>query len=154
MSEDCYCGAMRNIDDCCGPYLAGEAQAPTPEALMRSRYSAYVTGNNAYLLSTWHPDTRPAELDVSAEAGAWFGLNVLNASEKGDTGIVEFEAFYRQDERMYTMHERSRFVRENGQWLYVDGDQLEQKPIKPVKVGRNDPCPCGSGKKFKRCCMK
>lgn len=149
MGDDCYCGSGRKIDNCCGIYLEGKADAPTPEALMRSRYSAYVTGNNDHLLRTWHAETRPENLDVSADTGDWAGLEVLDSRQDGDAGIVEFRAFYRDGGRMAVLHERSRFVREQGRWFYVDGDQVKEKP---VKVGRNDPCPCGSGKKFKRCC--
>ncbi len=116
---------------------------------MRSRYCAYVLKRSDYLAATWHPSTRPASLDVSSDDTAWQRLVIVD-TEKGGIddreGEVEFAAYFLGGE----LHERSRFLKEAGQWLYVDGDILP--PRTEVKVGRNDPCPCGSGKKFKKCC--
>ncbi|HYD75802.1 YchJ family protein [Ramlibacter sp.] len=109
-------------DQCCGPWLAG-APAPDAEALMRSRYTAYVLGDEAYLLATWHPRTRPADVRPDP-AVKWLGLEVrdhrvLDASH----AEVEFVARYRVQGRGTRLHERSRFVREDdGRWYYVDGD--------------------------------
>ncbi len=123
--------------------------ATTAEALMRSRFSAFVLKNSAYLLASWQSSTRPPELDLSDDETHWQRLHIM-ASEQGtagdSTGYVEFAAFYDGGQ----LHERSRFVREEGRWVYVDGEILP--PVEPVKVGRNDPCPCGSGKKYKKCC--
>jgi len=116
---------------------------------MRSRYSAYVLKRSDYLAATWHPSTRPASLDVSADDTQWQRLEIV-ATEKGGSGdndgVVEFAAYYQGGQ----LHERSRFLKEEGKWLYVDGDILP--PVTETKAGRNDPCPCGSGKKFKKCC--
>jgi SEC-C motif-containing protein len=97
--------------------------APNAEALMRSRYSAYVLGLEPYLLATWHLDTRPAALDLAQDAPTqWLGLAVKR-HETSDAAhaIVEFVARYKVNGRAYRLHETSRFVRENGQWLYLDG---------------------------------
>ena len=96
---------------------------------MRSRYTAYVRGNSAYLLATWHPSTRPAELDLSTESGTrWLGLKISRAQESGDTASVEFIARYRIGGRAHRLHEKSRFVRENGHWYYIDGEFPEPSP--------------------------
>ena len=137
----CPCGSAKPLNDCCGRYHAGEP-APTAEALMRSRYSAYVLKLSGYLRETWHPSTRPPGLDVSEDEVVWQRLQVIASG----AGWVEFAAFYAGGQ----LHERSRFVQEDGRWFYLDGEMLP--PITAEKPGRNTPCPCGSGKKYKRCC--
>lgn len=119
---------------------------------MRSRYCAFVRQDAAYLLRTWHPDTRPANIDFHGPQPVWRSLEIRR-TEAGtaadDTGRVEFVAHYLSEGRPGTLHETSRFVRRDGQWLYVGGDIAETPAPRP---GRNAPCPCGSGRKFKRCC--
>lgn len=147
----CPCGSGRTFGGCCGRYLGG-LPAPTAEALMRSRYTAYYLGDEDYLRRTWHSSTRPESLEM--EAGpTWTSLEIC-ATEEGaeadERGRVEFVARYVAEGRPGTLHESSRFLREEGRWVYVDGE-LYQQPGEG-KVGRNAPCPCGSGRKFKRCC--
>lgn len=116
---------------------------------MRSRYSAYVLKQSAYLAQTWHPSTRPAALNIDADPVSWQRLAMLacEAGGEGDAqGTVEFVAWYAGGQ----LHERSRFVREGGRWFYVDGEILPA--VAADKIGRNAPCPCGSGKKYKKCC--
>jgi SEC-C motif-containing protein len=109
---------------CCGRYLGGESLAPDAEQLMRSRYTAYTLGLAPYLLSTWHPSTRPAELSLDANV-KWLGLEVRHHNaQDAERAEVEFVARSRVGGRGQRLHERSRFVREAGQWLYVDGDLL------------------------------
>jgi SEC-C motif domain protein len=111
------------VGRCCGPALSGAAAAVTAEALMRSRYSAYLIGNTDYLLSTWHPDTRPASL-VLDDAQRWIGLTIKSVtagSERDTEGTVEFIARFKIHGRGHRLHERSRFVREQGLWFYRDG---------------------------------
>jgi SEC-C motif domain protein len=104
---------------CCGRYHHG-AVPVTPEALMRSRYTAFSLHNAPYLLSTWHPSTRPATIDF--EAGRdWYMLKIIAAAETGDTGTVSFAARSRLGGRTWTLEEVSRFIRENGRWYYVEG---------------------------------
>jgi SEC-C motif-containing protein len=119
----CPCDSGQPYGDCCGPWHAGLATgvaAPTPEALMRSRYSAYVLGLIDYLLATWHPSTSPGELALSPVK--WLGLEVRHAQATGEAGVVEFVARYRENGRGVRMQEVSRFVREEGRWFYIDGE--------------------------------
>jgi len=123
----CPCGSGKTYADCCGRWHAGYTQdqpAPTPEALMRSRYSAYALGLIDYLLATWHPSTSPGELALSPVK--WLGLEVRHAQATGDAGVVEFVARYRDAGRGVRLHEVSRFVREDGRWLYIDGTQQDE----------------------------
>lgn len=122
-AEGCPCGSGKALADCCGRYHAGEA-TPDAEKLMRSRYSAYVLGREDYLLATWHPDTRPADLDLNAPPRAqWLGLTVKShAAQDAEHATVEFVARYKLNGRAFRLHETSRFVRIEGCWMYVDGD--------------------------------
>ncbi|MGQ0621363.1 MAG: YchJ family protein [Panacagrimonas sp.] len=120
-TASCPCGSGQTYAACCGRWHAGEP-APTAEALMRSRYSAFVLEMAGYLLTTWHASTRPAS--VAFEPGTtWLGLRVKCARGTGaDTAAVEFVARYRLGGgSAVRLHERSRFVREEGRWYYVDG---------------------------------
>ncbi len=152
--EVCPCGLGLPYGDCCGALHSGGAMATTPEQLMRSRYSAYVLLNDHYLCQSWHVSTRPTELDLTP-AMQWLGLTITDApapdtaSIRGE-GWVEFSARFSLFGRIEQLRERSRFLYEQGRWFYVDGQR--QTETKPVKIGRNDPCPCGSGRKYKQCC--
>lgn len=152
---DCPCGNGL-FKECCGPYLAGDQAAPTAETLMRSRYSAYVVNDVAYLLKTWHPASRPEEDFVLEESIRWQGLEIVDTaagSETEDSGQVEFIARYLVGAQPGQLRERSDFRREDGLWYYIDGVEVKAQPVSVTKIGRNEPCPCGSGKKYKRCCM-
>jgi SEC-C motif-containing protein len=119
----CPCGRRTRYTHCCGPLHDGGV-APTAEALMRSRYSAYVMKREDYLLATWHPSTRPASLNLAAQlpAPTWLGLDVKRHREDGEQAVVEFVARLRYGGgKAQRMHEISRFVREHGRWYYVDG---------------------------------
>ncbi|MCW2758425.1 MAG: hypothetical protein JWO46_2171 [Nocardioidaceae bacterium] len=118
----CPCGSGTPYAGCCGPLHAGEP-APTAERLMRSRYAAFVTGDEDHLFRTWHPRTRPD--DLSLPAVTWTGLEVLAVEAGGvddSTGTVEFVARSRDASGDHALHETSRFVRRAGRWVYVDGD--------------------------------
>ncbi len=120
---------------------------------MRSRYVAYTVRNADYLLRTWHPSTRPAALHDLAQT-QWKGLDVIQTEAGSATdskGVVEFRAHYVANHRATSIHEISRFAKENGQWYYVDA-LPDAAPTGSRKMNRNAPCPCGSGKKYKRCC--
>jgi len=123
-TTSCPCGSGHTFQDCCGRYIEGEHLAPTPEALMRSRYSAYALGNEPYLLATWHASTRPEKLNLDEQTTIkWSGLDIISApGAEGDTGFVEFVARFKDNGRAGKLHERSRFRRENDRWYYVDGD--------------------------------
>ncbi|MFJ2742979.1 YchJ family protein [Streptomyces sp. NPDC087440] len=119
----CPCGRAESYADCCGRFHRGDATAPTAERLMRSRYSAFVVLDVPYLLRTWHPTTRPADLDLDP-AMRWTGLDILRAeggSAFHQEGVVEFRAHYVHDGEADSQHEVSRFVRAEGHWTYLDG---------------------------------
>lgn len=123
----CPCGSDLPYANCCQRWhdgLAGDVHPPTPEALMRSRYSAYVVGRIDYLLATWHPSTAPGELELSPVK--WLGLEVRHAEQAGDAGVVEFVALCRVNGRARRMHEISHFTRQDGRWLYIDGTMVDE----------------------------
>ena len=128
----CPCGRLDvkkkplALPACCGVFLDDFAGNPAPDAesLMRSRYSAFVQGRSDYLLATWHASTRPPQLELSDKA-RWLGLEVRSHRViDACHAEVEFVARYREAGRAIRLHERSRFVREQGRWWYVDGDQF------------------------------
>ena len=158
--NDCPCGSGSPLAQCCDPYLSGRAAAPTAEALMRSRYAGYALGRLEYIENTFAPESRR---DFDREAARkwsrdsqWKGLKIestKDGGEKDSEGVVSFTALYSQDGKDYRHEEIASFRKEKGVWYFVDG-----KPPVPetyVKtgpdLGRNDPCHCGSGKKFKKC---
>ena len=119
----CPCGTGLPYAECCGRLHDGTATAATAEQLMPSRYSAFVVGDPAYLLATWHPSTRPPSLELDPTV-RWTGLDVLTTADGGllaSEGTVEFRAWYRHEGETGSQHERSRFVREDGAWSYLDG---------------------------------
>ena len=119
MPTPCPCTLANPYTTCCKPLHDGAA-APTAEALMRSRYSAYVLELGAHLLSTWHPSTRPPSLEL--QNTKWLGLTVKQHNQTGDTATVEFVARYKVQGKAHRLQEKSRFVRENGRWFYLDGE--------------------------------
>ena len=155
----CPCGGSA-LAECCGPYISGEAAAPTAEALMRSRYTAYTQQAIDYVVNTHDPGSRDQVDREGAESWAreatWVGLEIRDtvAGKAGDdSGEVEFVARYQIKDNEFAHHERSRFRRRAGRWVYVDGAAVAPKATPTAaKVGRNEPCPCGSGKKHKKCC--
>jgi SEC-C motif-containing protein len=157
----CPCGSNKNYQECCGQYISGKNAAPTPEALMRSRYSAFTQANIDYITATMKgvvaTDFDPISAKAWAQQAQWQRLEVLNAPlvvAESHKGFVEFMAFYQLNGRDQTIHEVSEFHLEKGQWYYVDGKSIapRSKSSNNQQVGRNDPCSCGSGKKFKKCC--
>ena len=157
----CECGLGPSIDQCCGRYISGGKTAPTAEALMRSRYTAYVLEEIDYIEKTHDPDKR-AEMDPDgarqwSEQAEWIGLDVSateTGGEKDDEGVVEFNAKYELKDKIINHRERAVFKKIKGRWFYHDGDMIKAKPMvrEGRKVGRNEPCSCGSGKKYKKCC--
>ena len=120
----CPCGSDEQYTDCCGRYIEGNETPATAGALMRSRYTAYTLSNEEYLLNTWHASTRPQQLGLSNETHEkWLGLQVRrHEHQDADHAVVEFVARYKVGGRAHRMHEVSRFVREDGRWLYVSGE--------------------------------
>ena len=119
----CPCGSGEPYARCCGRWHAGpeHLQAPTAEALMRCRYSAYVLGLHAYVLDTWHPQTRPAALEPDPPGQRWLGLEVKRHEVQDEShAMVEFVARVKLAGRAQRLQERSRFERVGGRWLYLD----------------------------------
>ncbi|MBU0926553.1 MAG: YchJ family protein [Spirochaetes bacterium] len=160
MSELCPCGSGRDYSACCGPVISGAAKAQTAEALMRSRYSAYAKGEVDYIMkSCVEDDGIDAEATRSwSENADWKGLKILRTEKGGPSdaeGVVEFVASYVMDGLKDEHKETARFVKKDGTWLYDSGDVKTATVVRATpKVGRNEPCPCGSGKKYKQCCGK
>lgn len=155
----CPCGSDRNFDACCGPVLGGQP-AVTAEALMRSRYTAYVQRNLDHIAATNAAAIGSAFDRASAEESArdieWLGLDIVDVVAGGaedDTGQVEFRARFSRLGQDFIHHEAATFHREDGHWVYAEGRvNPKSMPRRAAQVGRNEPCPCGSGKKFKKCC--
>ncbi len=159
--EHCPCGSEESYAECCGQVHDGHRPPPTAEALLRSRYAAFAKGKVDYLLETAHPDIRE-DLDEEslrswAEESKWLGLEIVETQlggEDDDEGLVEFIAHYENsDGESVDHHERSYFKKDDGRWYFLDGEPAVREPYRreEPKIGRNDPCHCGSGKKFKKC---
>ncbi len=159
--DKCPCGSGQAYSECCEPIIKGERAAETPEQVMRARYSAYAKVETDYLQASLHPDKKddhdPESTRHWAENAEWHGLEIIKIEDGGpedNEGDVEFRASYTHKGERETHHELAHFSKEEDAWYYVEGE-----PVKPAtfvregpKIGRNDPCPCGSGKKYKHCC--
>jgi len=157
----CPCNSGLDYAACCEPYISGARKAPGPEALMRSRYTAYALQIMPYLAATLHPGQRHDYDEAGAERWAresqWENLEIVDVSgvpEGSSTGTVEFRATYRRKGEKIVHHERAEFRKEGDTWYFYDGKMVGPGQVRrdSPKVGRNDPCPCGSGRKYKKCC--
>jgi SEC-C motif domain protein len=160
LMSNCPCGSGKSFETCCGPILAG-APASTAEALMRSRYTAYVKHEIAHLERTLslaqRKDFAAEEAKKWAESSEWLGLTILQTDkggEKDEVGAVQFSAKFRMEGQDREHVEAALFAREEGRWVYTGQVDEPGQTVRreAPKVGRNDPCPCGSGKKYKKCC--
>jgi SEC-C motif-containing protein len=158
--EPCPCGSGDTLGGCCGPYITRAAAAPTAESLMRSRYTAYVLGEIDWIFGSHDPagadEVDRASTEKWSKEARWKGLEIKSKAQgqAGDqTGTVEFVATYELGNQTVAHHELARFKKIEDRWYYVDGDMVKPRPIvrESPKVGRNDPCPCGSGQKYKKC---
>ena len=157
----CPCGSGIEFGSCCEPVIDGSRKAGSPEALMRARYSAFVKRRLSFIEQSIHPKMRhnhdPKSTREWSLRSEWLGLSVV-ATEGGgpeqNAGSVEFIARYRSDGNDLEHHEKADFRRDDDSWYFFDGKVIGDAPIARdnPKVGRNDPCPCGSGRKYKRCC--
>lgn len=156
----CPCGSGLELEACCGPIMEG-APAPTAETLMRARYTAFVTNRiDDFAYDTLAPEARDGydrdEVERAAREAEGVSLDirhVIGGTASDEIGSVEFVARFRIRGQMQVHHELATFRQEEGRWLYVDGEiNPKSPPVRVVKIGRNDPCPCGSGKKYKKCC--
>jgi len=157
----CHCGDERPYEACCGPFIQGIEAPPTAETLMRSRYSAYVVGAIDYIIDSNDPEEVEKVDRESTESWSknseWHGLEVLSVENglAGDSkGVVEFTADFTFEDERQKHHEVAYFRKRENRWYYADGQMKKGETFtrEMPKVGRNDPCPCGSGKKFKKCC--
>lgn len=156
----CHCDSEKKFTECCSPFLAGDANPATAVECMRSRYSAFVEANVDYITKTHHPDFMedysPEDTQAWAKESEWLGLKIVESEDgqAGDSeGTVEFIANYKQQGKTFRHHELSTFQKRDGQWYFVDGQIINDPIVRDTpKVGRNEPCPCNSGKKFKKCC--
>lgn len=155
----CPCGSGAALAECCGPLIDGQQQAESAEQLMRARYTAHVLCNMDFILRTHHPATR-TDIDESATArwareSEWTGLEIMSVEEEDNRARIEFMARYRDaDRQRHAHHEMGLFEKYHGQWYFRDAEvpNVKQFRREVPKQGRNDPCACGSGKKFKKCC--
>ncbi|MBX3125660.1 MAG: YchJ family protein [Polyangiaceae bacterium] len=156
----CVCGIGESTETHCQPIIAGERPAETAEALMRARYTAYALGEVDFVLSTHTPeaakDVDRESTELWAKQSQWLGLEIVATEAGGPTdeaGMVEFIARYKIKNVTVDHRERARFEKHGGRWLFAEGEQIAGPPVtrEGPKVGRNDPCHCGSGKKFKKC---
>lgn len=159
--EQCPCGTGKSYTECCEPLIKGDEAAKTAEALMRSRYTAHAKSEIDYIYDTTHPDKREGyDRDGVAawtKKSEWQSLEIIKSKDGGtedQEGVVEFVARYREKGKPVRHHEVAEFSKVDDQWYFTDGNT--PKPVTMVrqgpKTGRNDPCTCGSGKKFKKCC--
>lgn len=148
--DNCPCGSQQLYQNCCEPFLLEKKSPATPEALMRSRYTAYTLAKIDYIQNTMQGKASknydPVSAKVWAQSISWLGLTVISApTPTKDTGTVTFIARFHENNKPNAIYECSQFQKINGRWFYVDGAT--------PKIQRNAPCPCGSQKKAKRCCF-
>jgi SEC-C motif-containing protein len=157
-NETCPCGSGASFAACCEPIIQGTRESETAEELMRARYSAFVTHAIDFIVASTHSRTRK-EVDLDfirewSETSTWRGLEILEIKEVNENKtFVSFEAQFTQRGEDQRHREKSLFERENGDWRFVTGDELKNPTVRyeTPRPGRNDPCPCGSGKKYKKC---
>lgn len=150
--DQCPCGSLTPLVQCCQPLIEGDYHASTAEQLMRSRYTAYALQCFPYIVKTWYSTSRDTNLlhllEQDSAATEWQGLTIVEAypGRSAEEAYVTFFARYTSHQQPAWIYETSRFVRENNHWYYIDG--VHKIP------GRNETCPCGSQKKFKKCCAR
>ncbi len=159
----CPCGSNLSFAECCEPVIEGRRPAATAEELMRSRYSAYAKHQIEYLRTSLHPEHRE-DFDEKntrqwAESSEWHSMQIIqtrNGRPEDTEGQVEFIVTFTQNGTRMTHHELGNFKKVDGIWYFETGEAVAPKPVVRAapKTGRNDPCPCGSGLKFKKCCGK
>lgn len=159
-TKNCPCTSGKTYGNCCQPIQTEKAKAKTAEDLLRARYTSFVTGHIDFILATHHSstshDVNREEITTWSKDSEWKGLDVLQkeAGEATDeTGTIVFHAKYALEGKDQDHYEKSTFEKENGEWKFLDAMPLRNGPYvrEEPKIGRNDPCHCGNGKKFKKC---
>jgi SEC-C motif-containing protein len=157
----CPCDSGKEYADCCEIVIAGKGPAATAEQLMRSRYTAYAQKEVPYILKTILPkhlkNIDEAGIRAWAEKTQWQRLEIINTHKGGpddSDGTVEFIAHFKEKGAVRQHHEIAKFIKQDDAWYYDDSEFPAQKQVvrEEPKIGRNDPCSCGSGKKYKKCC--
>lgn len=157
----CSCGSLKSYEECCERFISGKATPETAEELMKSRYTAYTIHDIDYIMNT-HEPSRLNEIsrEILADwsnSSKWISLEIVkteNGEMNDKEGIVEFIAKYEIHGAVHSHHEKSRFVKLENKWYYSEALPLDLTIKNESKIGRNDVCPCGSGKKYKKCCGK
>ncbi len=161
--KDCPCGSGLTYEKCCEPLIKGDRKAETAEQVIRARYTAHVKVELDYLETSLHPDKRADyDRDVArewSENAEWQGLEIIRTEDGGiedSEGQVEFLAKFIWKGENNDHHERAHFSKMDGVWYFVEGKAIGPEPFvrSDPKIGRNDLCPCGSGKKYKKCCAR
>ncbi|MFU2508444.1 YchJ family protein [Pseudoalteromonas sp. ASV78] len=151
-NSNCLCGSQHSYQDCCQKLHLGTEQATTAEQLMRSRYVAYALKNAKYIYQTYaqakQAENPVKEIAEFANSCRFIQLDVIDAEQHESTADVEFCVSYFYQNLFCQLHEKSNFIKEAGLWRYLDGEIF---PVADLKINRNDECPCGSGKKYKKC---
>lgn len=158
-NQTCPCGSGIPFANCCEPVIKGERESQTAAELMRARYSAFATGAIEFIVATTHSSTRPevnvADITDWSQSSTWHGVQILDTHNIDDNQtFVSFEARFTQKGKEQIHREKSTFEREGGMWRFVTGDELKNPTVRyeTPRTGRNERCPCGSGRKFKKCC--
>jgi SEC-C motif domain protein len=158
-TQPCPCGSGQTFGQCCEPILTGKRPAANAELLMRARFTAHATHHFKFLHDSYRATAgKPYVAEEGEPTMVWTKLVVHNhetVADQPDKAFVDFSAYGTEDKVEKVLHEKAEFLRINGQWLYNREARLGPAPYKAStpKVGRNDPCPCGSGKKYKQCCL-
>jgi SEC-C motif domain protein len=155
----CPCGSGTTFQDCCEAIINGQRESDTAEQLMRARYSAFATGAIDFIVATTHSRTRP-EIEIQyirewSQTSTWRGLQIIDTKNVDENkAYVSFEAQYTQAGKEQNHKEKGLFEREDGRWHFVTGEELKNPTVRyeTPPIGRNEPCSCGSGKKYKKCC--
>lgn len=163
MDDLCPCGSQQSYESCCEPFITSKLDAPSAEQLMRARYTAYAKGAVEFILNTTIEEKRK-ECDEKAirswsKNSAWHKLEIINTKNgqlEHDEGLVEFIAHFSESGILKNLHEKASFKKIDGKWYYDDSEIEKPQPFtrSEAKVSRNEPCTCGSGKKYKKCCGK
>ncbi len=159
--DKCACGSGLGYELCCKPVISGAAEAKTAEALLRARYTAHVLHDVDFIVKSIHPDKAgdhdPEIIKEWANTTRWCGLEVIEVIKGGESdqaGTVEFRALFEKSKGQGEHAEVAQFVKKDGRWYFLDAapPKVRQVINEKAKPGRNDPCICGSGKKYKKCC--
>jgi SEC-C motif domain protein len=157
-AKPCPCGSGKAFADCCGPILSGKQPASNAEQLMRARFTAHAIRDFAFVHRTYRPTSRQPYVPVpDGPVTEWTRLEIHNHSlgKTPDVATVEFSAYGKEGGAEQVLHEKAEFIMEGGEWIYTRPLREGPMPIRNEtrKPGRNEPCPCGSGKKYKHCCL-